>query len=138
MAFGIRLDTQDWREYGGAVALAPIVDLADLRAPRLTAQFENGQLVEAATVAADVLNILPDGTLWGDALNGASRAAAFALARDFTSSRLNQYLTPAAATPAAPATPTPTASPAAAASAQPGLAVSAGAASAFDQPQAAF
>jgi len=106
MAIGIRMDATDWRQYAGAVALAPVVDLLDLRAPRLFNQFENGVVAEALIVAADVLNVLPDGTPWGDVLDGAAHGAATLLAQSFTTNKLNPLLIPA---PPVVATTTPAA-----------------------------
>lgn len=110
MAFAMRLGPDVYRNAGGAALLAVADDLADLRAPRLLQQVDNGMLLNGAVLVADLFNVLPDNTPAGEWLDGARDAAVAFLVRDgITTPRLNGLLggTPAApvATPAAPAAP---------------------------------
>lgn len=97
MAMALRIAPDTAQRAAGAAAVALATDLADLKAPRLLQQVENGQLIEFATLAAKAFNILPDSTWGGQALNGATDASVGFLVRDFSTSRLNPALTAQAA-----------------------------------------
>jgi hypothetical protein len=136
MALGIRLGPDVYYPSVGSAALAVATDIADLRMNRWFPQVENGQLLELATIAADVFNVLPDGTPAGMLLDGARDFAVGTLVRSFTSSRLAPVpVAVAAPAPAAVQTSTPSAG--AAAALQAGNQPSAGSAGA-EQATAAY
>lgn len=91
MAIGFRVTPDTYRRAAGAATLAVATDLADLRAPRLLPQVENGQLLEGAALVAKAFNV-GDGTHWGDVVDGLADGAVAFLTRDLSSSRLNPLL----------------------------------------------
>jgi hypothetical protein len=104
----------------GAVAVAGLDATADHALGQLVPQFGNADLVDWAVIAADLFDVLHDGTPAGQALNAAADGAMYGLfsrlarAR-FALSALNPFDTAVVGTPVAPAAPTaPTATHAAA------------------------
>jgi hypothetical protein len=135
MAFGLRLSDQDYREFGGAVAMAPLTDLLDLKLNRFVPRVENGQLAEGAVLVADAF--LTSGGKYRDFLHGAALASAGFLARDVSTRYLNPVVAPAVQVTAAPPAGGAAAPAAAVGAVQPGTQAMS-AASAFEHAQAAF